>query len=51
MPFLSLSDETHKILSRLRVKGETDEALIKRIVEYAESFMVIYGMTDEKANP
>ena len=50
MTFLSISDENYKALRLLRHKGETDDALIKRIVELARCYMLLWGMEDEKAN-
>lgn len=49
MPFLSIRDETYKALKRLRLKGETDDTLIMRIVEYAKCYMVIQGAEDVEA--
>lgn len=46
MNFLSISDENYKALSLLRHKGETDDALIKRVVELARCYMVLFGMED-----
>jgi len=46
MTFLSISDESHKALKLLRHKGESDDALIKRIVELARCYMVLFGMED-----
>lgn len=43
MTSLSITEETYAVLRRLRLKGETDDALIKRIVEYAKCYMVIQG--------
>jgi len=44
MTFLSLKDDTYAALKLLRHKGETDDALIKRIVELARCYMVLFGM-------
>jgi len=46
MNFLSISDENYKTLKLLRHKGESDDALIKRIVELARCYMVLFGMED-----
>ena len=46
MTFLALKNETYESLKRLRLKGETDDALIKRIVEYAKCYMIIQGAKD-----
>lgn len=46
MNFLSISDENYKALKLLRHKGESDDALIKRIVELARCYMVLFGMED-----
>lgn len=43
MNSLAISDETFKALRRLRLKGETDDALIMRILEYAKCYMIIQG--------
>ncbi len=48
MTTLSISEKSNIILNRLRDKGESDEALIERVLDYARGFMVIFGMTDEK---
>jgi len=50
MTFLSITEETYAVLKKLRQLGETDDALIKRIVEYARCYMILRGMKDEKAN-
>ena len=50
-PFLSIKEETSLLLRRLRRKDESDDALIKRILEYAKGYMIAYGMLDEKVNP
>ena len=44
---LNVSEETSIILNRLRSKGESDEDLIARILDYARSFMLVYGAVDE----
>ena len=46
MTFLSIKDETCEALRLLRHEGETDDALIKRIVELARCYMVLFGMED-----
>ena len=46
MNFLSIKEETYELLKRLRLKGEDDDALIKRIVELARCYMVLIGMED-----
>lgn len=43
MPFLALKTETYVALRRLRLKGETDDDLIMRIVEHAKCYMIIQG--------
>ncbi len=48
MTTLSISEKSNIILNRLRDKGESDEALIERVLDYARGFMVIFGMIDEK---
>ena len=50
MAVLHISEESSVILSRLRVKGESDEALMKRLLDYAESYMIVYGVIDETGN-
>jgi len=50
MTFLSIKDETCEALKLLRHKGETDDALIKRIVDLARCYMILFGMEDEKTN-
>ncbi len=50
MPVISVSEAASVILERLRVQGETDEELIKRLLSYAESYMIIYGVMDETDN-
>ncbi|MBA7493287.1 hypothetical protein ES702_03845 [subsurface metagenome] len=42
--FLSISEETLDSLNLLREKGESDDALILRLVEHARSHMVLLGM-------
>ena len=49
MPFLALKTETYESLRRLRLKGETDDDLIKRVVEYAKCYMIIQGAEDMEA--
>ena len=44
MTFLSLSDETYEELMLMSHEGETDDALIKRILEYARCYMILRGM-------
>jgi len=46
MTFLSITEEIDAVLNRLRLKDETDDALIKRIVEYARCYMIIKGAED-----
>ncbi len=46
MTFLSITEETAKTLKLLRHKGEKDDALVKRIVELAQCYMVLFGMED-----
>jgi len=46
MTFLSVKSETLESLKLLRQQGESDDALIKRIVEYARCYMVMFGMED-----
>jgi len=46
MTFLSIKDETCEALRLLRHKDETDDDLIKRIVELARCYMVLFGMED-----
>jgi len=46
MTFLSIKTETSKLLRLLRQPGETDDALIKRIVELARCYMILFGMED-----
>ena len=48
MTILSIKDETHEALKRLKLTDETDEALIERIVEYARCYMVIKGAIPSK---
>ena len=50
MTVLHISEESSVILERLRHHGETDEALIKRMMDYAESFMIVYGVMAETDN-
>jgi len=50
MTFLSITDETNDALKLLRHKGETDDALIKRILELARCYMILFGMEDENIN-
>jgi len=50
MTFLSIKEETSEDLRLLRHKGETDDALLKRILELARCYMILWGMEDEKAN-
>lgn len=46
MTFLSIKEETSKALMLLRHKGENDDALIKRILEFARCYMILFGMED-----
>ena len=46
MTVLSIKDETCESLKLLRHKDESDDALIKRIVEYARCYMILRGMED-----
>jgi len=46
MTFLSVKTETLEALKLLRHEGETDDALVKRIVEFARCYMVLFGMED-----
>jgi hypothetical protein len=48
MTFLAIKDETAETLRLLRHKGETDDDLIKRLVEYARCYMILWGMEDTK---
>jgi len=48
MPFLSITDETYAVLKKLRQMDETDDALIKRIVEYARCYMILQGMENNE---
>lgn len=48
MTFLSIKEETSEDLMLLRHKGETDDALIKRIVELARCYMVLFGMEENE---
>ena len=50
MTFLSIKEETSDDLRLLRHEGETDDALIKRIVELARCYMILFGMEDENIN-
>ncbi len=49
MTFLSIKDDTCEALRLLRHKGESDDALIKRIVELARCYMILFGMEDVDA--
>lgn len=49
MTFLSISDENYKALRLLRQKGETDDDLIRRIVELARCYMILQGMENTAA--
>jgi len=46
MTFLSIKEETYAALGKLRQKDETDDALIRRIIEYAKCYMIIQGAED-----
>lgn len=48
MTFLSIEDETYAVLKKLRQTGETDNALFKRIVEYARCYMILQGIEDSE---
>lgn len=48
MTFLSIKEETAAVLRRLKHKGETDDDLVKRIVEYARCYMILRGMKDNE---
>ena len=49
MTFLSIKDETAEALRLVRLKGENDDALIRRILELARCYMVLIGMEDMEA--
>jgi len=51
MKFLSIKDETCEALRLLRHEGETDDALIKRILELARCYMVLFGMENVDGGP
>jgi len=44
MAFLSIKSDTCEALRLLRHKGESDDALIRRIVELARAHMIVIGM-------
>lgn len=46
MTFLSVKDETYEALNLLRLKGENDDALIRRILELARCHMILLGMEE-----
>lgn len=46
MTFLSIKDETYEVLKTLRFRGEDDDALIRRIAEYARRYMALQGRED-----
>ena len=46
LTFLSVKEETYEVLKRLRLKGEDDDALIRRVVEFARCYMILFGMED-----
>jgi len=48
MTFLSIKEETSEALKLLRHKCETDDALVKRIVELARCYMVLFGMEEKE---
>ena len=48
MTFLSVSDETCEALMLLRHEDETDDDLIKRIMEYARCYMILRGMENNE---
>jgi len=48
MTFLSIKEETSEALRLLRQKDETDDALIKRILELARCYMVLFGMEEKE---
>ncbi|GAH15394.1 unnamed protein product [marine sediment metagenome] len=48
---MTFTRETYAILNKLRLKGENDDALIRRIVEYAKCYMVIKGAEDVEGRP
>ncbi len=43
MTLISIKEETHADLMRLRGEDETVAELIKRMVEYARCYMIILG--------
>ncbi|MBA7625157.1 hypothetical protein ES703_32581 [subsurface metagenome] len=49
MPFISIKNETHDALKLLRHKGESDDTLIKRILELARCYMLQWGLEDTEA--
>jgi len=50
MNLLSITAENYKTLSLLRVEGETDDDLIRRVVEYARCYMIIKGAEEARAH-
>jgi len=44
---LSLTEETLEALNLLRQESEDDDALLRRIMEYARCYMVIRGASEE----
>lgn len=54
MTFLSVTEETLEALNLLRWQlgeGEDDDSLIRRIVEYARCYMVIWGAEGSEEKP
>lgn len=51
MPFLSLSEETYQALTRIRQPDESNEDVIRRVIEDARCYMVLQGMenTDKRS--
>ena len=47
---IRIKDETYEVLNRLRLKGETDDAMIRRIVESARCYMIIQGSEEKEDN-
>lgn len=46
MTFPSIKDETAEALKLIRLKGEDDDELIGRILEFARCHMILLGMED-----
>jgi len=51
LTLISVKEETYTALMMLRSEGETVAELIKRLVEYARCYMIIWGAEGSEEKP